>query len=531
MRRDPAGITPEQRQQIIDEISSGQIDVAAASIKYNIPQMVINRWLNVVPTRTTGNAESPQSTSSATPPSIPNPPPDRPNKPTVSQQRQHIPNLNPTRPKPRVSAGVIMTLSVVVAVLLLLGIAVLTSKDDNTDRVSENGLRANTEVAQNNTNNSMDNGMEDQSVPVSNAESSSDVSSDSDNNSGPAKVDGADDNSGSNNMETTEPTQEDTNLATDEESTATKQSMLDHLYNSRVDFKFDGVPLNEALNQIAVKQGIKIVLDRGALINAGVKSDTPITFSKSGIPLNSALNQLLTVVGLTYKINGDALTITTSRNTSTSKPLSSEKLFEVSQPAVAILVLLDANNEILRQGTGFFISNQGTLITTAGLINHPNATRLLVKAGSNYFGTTTVDQYDHDTDIATVSINGMGNAFPTLQLANDAPRVNSDVSMIGLTDTTSLEATIRDGQITDVGSAAPSQFFLSFATVDSQSGSPILDKTGRVIGIYNHRLGLENNNPTGVSADQIARVLGTAAESVLIQDITATFGDFASPNP
>ena len=47
MRRDPAGITPEQRQRIIDEISSGQLDIASAATKYNIPQMVINRWLNV----------------------------------------------------------------------------------------------------------------------------------------------------------------------------------------------------------------------------------------------------------------------------------------------------------------------------------------------------------------------------------------------------------------------------------------------------------------------------------------------------
>ncbi len=50
MRRDPVGITPEQRQQIIDEVSSGEFNIATAATKYNIPRMIINRWLNVVPT-------------------------------------------------------------------------------------------------------------------------------------------------------------------------------------------------------------------------------------------------------------------------------------------------------------------------------------------------------------------------------------------------------------------------------------------------------------------------------------------------
>ncbi|MBN86887.1 MAG: hypothetical protein CL885_05120, partial [Dehalococcoidia bacterium] len=210
---------------------------------------------------------------------------------------------------------------------------------------------------------------------------------------------------------------------------------------------------------------------------------------------------------------------------------SSEKLFEVSQPAVAILVLLDANNEILKQGTGFFISNNGLLITTAHLINHPNAIRLLVKSNSNFYGATAVEQYDHDADIATVTINGMGNSFPTLQLSNSGPATNMEVSIVGLTDATSLESTIRDGEIADVGNVSPNQFSLSFATVATQSGSPILEKTGRVVGIYNHRLGLENSNPTGIDANQMAKVLGSAAESVRIQDVSATFGEFVAPNP
>lgn len=532
MRRDPAGITPEQRQQIIDEVSSGKLDIASAATKYNIPQMVINRWLNVVPTRSTSTTNSapsaessPSDHSTLSPPAIPAAPPaasghrvDKPAQPVAKPLR--------ARGKSRMSAGVIMTLAVAAAVLLLIGIAVITSDDGNSQQPQSEANAASNEISDSNSTGST-------IATDTNEDQTSTTVAQNDSTANNADVTNSDD---SNNVTTPEDMADSTQDSADpmepnDTSNSNNQDILEQLYNTRVNWTFDAMPLQAVLEFISKSEKIKLQLDRGALLNAGISADEPISFNKSALPLNSALTQMLTVVGLTYKIDGDSLVITTRRNTATTKPLTSEKLFEVSQPAVAILVLLDANNEILKQGTGFFISNKGLLITTAHLINHPNAIRLLVKSDSNYYGATSVEQYDHDADIAAVTINGMGNSFPTLQLSNSGPALNMEVSIVGLTDTTSLESTIRDGEIADVGNVSPTQFSLAFATVATQSGSPILETTGRVVGIYNHRLGLENSNPTGINADQIAKVLGSAAESVLIQDVSATFGEFVAPSP
>ncbi|MFL2871052.1 MAG: trypsin-like peptidase domain-containing protein [Pirellulaceae bacterium] len=528
MRRDPAGITPEQRQRIIDEISSGQLDIASAATKYNIPQMVINRWLNVVPSRSTGTTSAvPDSENSPadfpipTPPAIPEPPQ------TINGNHNEKPAqsvFKPQRPRGKsgISAGVIMTLAVTAAVLLLIGIAVITSDNDSSELAQSDETSVEVTNSNSTGNDVTTNPTEDQA--------SNTVTQD---NSDATDSETSDEPTDESSQDSVNDSVEDAaDTATpDDTASSNNQDLLEQLYNTRVDWTFDAMPLQEVLASISKSLQITIELDRGALLNTGVSADEPISFNKSALPLNSALTQMLTAVGLTYKIDGDSLLVTTRRNTAATKPLSTEKLFEVSQPAVATLVLLDANNEILKQGTGFFISNKGLLITTAHLINHPDAIRLLVKSGSNFYGANSIDQYDHDADIAAVTINGMGNSFPTLQLSNSGPATNMEVSIVGLTDTTSLESTIRDGEIADVGSVSPIQFSLSFATLATQSGSPILEKTGRVVGIYNHRLGLENSNPTGINADQIVKVLGSAAEAVLIQDVSATFGNYASPNP
>jgi hypothetical protein len=528
MRRDPAGITPEQRQQIIDEVSSGELDIATAATKYNIPQMVINRWLNVVPTRSSGTANSASNTENSRSDHTTSLPPAIPAAPTsASGHHQNKPAQSVAEPlrargKSRMSAGVIMTLAVTAAVLLLIGIAVITSDDGNSQRLQSETNETSNEVSDSNSTGSA----------ITSDQTSTTVAQDN------SPANDSDDTNSDDSHEATSPrdigdSTQDTadSLEANDTSMSDSQDLLEQLYNTRVDWTFDAIPLNAVLDLISKSEMIKIQLDRGALLNTGISADEPISFNKSALPLNSALSQMLTVVGLTYKIDGDSLVITTRRNAAPTKPLSSEKLFEISQPAVAILVLLDANNEILKQGTGFFIANNGLLITAAHLVNHPDAMRLLVKSDSNFYGATSVELYDHDADIAAITINGMGNSFPSLQLSNSDPATNMEVSIVGLTDTTSLEATIRDGEVSDVSNVSPTQFSLSFATVATQSGSPILKKNGRVVGIYNHRLGLENNNPTGINADQIAKVLGSSSKSVLIQDVSATFGEFVAPNP
>jgi hypothetical protein len=78
--------------------------------------------------------------------------------------------------------------------------------------------------------------------------------------------------------------------------------------------EFVETPLEDVFNFLKQYHGIDIQLDKKALDEANVGSDTPITRNLKGIPLASALNLMLREIDLTWIISNDVLLITTQEN-------------------------------------------------------------------------------------------------------------------------------------------------------------------------------------------------------------------------
>jgi len=76
-----------------------------------------------------------------------------------------------------------------------------------------------------------------------------------------------------------------------------------------VDFR--KTPLREATAFLKDYVKVEIQLDFKALREAGIESDTPITFDVSNISLKSALNLMLRPLDLTYVYKDEVLLITT----------------------------------------------------------------------------------------------------------------------------------------------------------------------------------------------------------------------------
>jgi hypothetical protein len=74
---------------------------------------------------------------------------------------------------------------------------------------------------------------------------------------------------------------------------------------------FEKIPLAEAVGYLKNFVGVEIQLDLKALGDAGVESDTPITFRVKDVSLKSALNLMLRPLDLTYVYKDEVLLITT----------------------------------------------------------------------------------------------------------------------------------------------------------------------------------------------------------------------------
>ena len=75
--------------------------------------------------------------------------------------------------------------------------------------------------------------------------------------------------------------------------------------------EFVKTPLTDVVDFLKEHHKIEIQLDKNALSDVGIGTDTPITKNLSGVSLKSALRLMLRELGLTYFVKDDVLLITT----------------------------------------------------------------------------------------------------------------------------------------------------------------------------------------------------------------------------
>jgi hypothetical protein len=78
------------------------------------------------------------------------------------------------------------------------------------------------------------------------------------------------------------------------------------------ELEFIETPLSDVIEYLKDRHKIEIQIDKKALEDAGVTSDTPVTWNLRGIKLKSALKLMLGELELTYVIENEVLSITTS---------------------------------------------------------------------------------------------------------------------------------------------------------------------------------------------------------------------------
>ncbi len=75
--------------------------------------------------------------------------------------------------------------------------------------------------------------------------------------------------------------------------------------------EFNEAPLSEVVDYLKTANNIPIMIDKKALDDVGLGSDTPVTISLPGVTLRSALKLMLKELDLTYVIRDEVLKITT----------------------------------------------------------------------------------------------------------------------------------------------------------------------------------------------------------------------------
>src|SRR5512134_564929 len=137
----------------------------------------------------------------------------------------------------------------------------------------------------------------------------------------------------------------------------------------------------------------------------------------------------------------------------------------------------------LAQGSGFFISPDGLIVTNNHVVEDAEDITVTLKGGKKY--TAKLIGSDPRTDVALVKVNAPGKTFPYVEFSSKDPRVGDWVLAVG--NPFGLGGTVTAGIISahnrDIGSGPYDYLQIDAAVNRGNSGGPSFDLDGRVVGM------------------------------------------------
>jgi serine protease Do len=141
------------------------------------------------------------------------------------------------------------------------------------------------------------------------------------------------------------------------------------------------------------------------------------------------------------------------------------------------------HGEMMGQGSGFFISSDGYVVTNNHVVEGADKVEVTTDAGKTY--TAMVIGTDPRTDVALIKVEG-GSDFPFAKLSEGKARIGDWVLAVG--NPFGLGGTVTAGIVSasgrDIGSGPYDDFIQIDASVNKgNSGGPAFNMQGEVVGV------------------------------------------------
>ncbi len=184
-----------------------------------------------------------------------------------------------------------------------------------------------------------------------------------------------------------------------------------------------------------------------------------------------------------------------------------------------------------KNGTGFLLSAEGYIVTNYHVIN--NATSINVKGiNGDYYTLHTADVVlsDKNNDLAIIKLKNPNITFtqPPFAIKTEVASTGEDIYLLGypLTGSMGEEIKLTTGVISsktgyqgDIGS-----YQVSAAAQPGNSGGPLLDKQGNLIGIINAKISEAENVTYAIKAAYLKTLLELSGQPVTFPTVNTLAG-------
>ncbi len=164
------------------------------------------------------------------------------------------------------------------------------------------------------------------------------------------------------------------------------------------------------------------------------------------------------------------------------KTFTSTEIFNLASPATVEIKTYRLNHNYFGMGSGFFINEDGLILTNYHVIKNARAFWVETHDGQKYLVNRVV-AYDVDKDIAVLQVNTRGEKVAYLELAESLPKAGEAVWAIG--SSLGLTGTFSSGIVSYINREVDGVKFIQTTTPISSgnSGGPLVNEQGYVVGI------------------------------------------------
>ena len=182
-------------------------------------------------------------------------------------------------------------------------------------------------------------------------------------------------------------------------------------------------------------------------------------------------------------------------------------------------------------GTGFFVTEDGSLLTCYHVVQ--DAARIAVRTKSGTFAATLV-KADKANDVALLKVAGKSSALPVAP--SRGVKLGESVFTIGFPniELQGFAPKLTKGEISSLTGVQddPREFQISVAVQPGNSGGPLVDQYGNVVGIVAARLAdVATLETTGSLPQNVNYAVKSSVLNVLLESLPEISAKLVEPNP
>jgi len=192
-------------------------------------------------------------------------------------------------------------------------------------------------------------------------------------------------------------------------------------------------------------------------------------------------------------------------------------LIKKIRPSTVIIFAYDDKGEFLKLGSGFFISQNGDVITNYHVIQGASSAEIKT-ADEKTYPITYIVAGDEQNDLIRLSVNIPSPDVYPLSLSKTIPEVGERIIVYG--SPLGLENTVSDGIVSAIRDIPDYGRIIQITAPISpgSSGSPVLNMQGEVIGIASFQMVEGQNLNFAIPSEKISSLILTEENKISITE-------------